>query len=298
MAYAPNYQCFHRENWSFAVLSQSWSKELQRRVLELVERQPSSKHPQTLRLDYPDLTHGGILYLKVFHRSKGIASLKDVVRQSKAFRSLRQNAALARAGFDVPTVIAAGEARRVRRLRRAFVVTLEVHGQTLPEFLRNRFGQNSLGLANKRDSLRRLAEQVRRLHRLGFVHGDLVPSNILISENDGAIGRFYFMDNDRTRRYPRWLPQSSWKRNLVQLNRFPLPGISLQDRMRFFHHYLGYRSLRLVDRRLLHWLEMKTRQRRKECDAVDATVDFRKLMRWEGKTASGFLDAGVGWEKR
>src|SRR5436305_1532360 len=62
MAYAPNYQCFHRENWSFAVLSQSWSKELQRRVLELVECQFSSKHPQTLRLDYSDLTHGGILY--------------------------------------------------------------------------------------------------------------------------------------------------------------------------------------------------------------------------------------------
>src|SRR5438094_8491510 len=100
------------------------------------------------------------------------------------------------------------------------------------------------------------------------------------------------MDNDRTRRYPRWLPQSSWKRNLVQLNRFPLPGISLQDRMRFFHHYLGYRSLRLVDRRLLHWLEMKTRQRRKECDADDATVDFRKLMRWEGKTASKMRGCG------
>src|SRR2546430_13766229 len=132
MAYAPNYQCFHRENWSFAVLSQSWSKELQRRVLELVERQPSSKHPQTLRLDYPDLTHGGILYLKVFHRSKGIASLKDVVRQSKAFRSLRQNAALARAGFDVPTVIAAAAAQRHRRYRHVFLFDFRIPGSTPP----------------------------------------------------------------------------------------------------------------------------------------------------------------------
>src|SRR5437879_12479485 len=99
MSYSPNYQCFHLENWSFAVLSQSWSKELQRRVLELVERQPSSKHPQTLRLDYPDLTHGGILYLKVFHRSKGIASLQDVVRRSKSFRSFRANPVVSSAGI-------------------------------------------------------------------------------------------------------------------------------------------------------------------------------------------------------
>jgi hypothetical protein len=57
--------------------------------------------------------------------------------------------------------------------------------------------------------------------------------------------------------------------------------------MRFFCCYLGHRELRAADRRLLRWLEVKTRQRRKECDAVDATIDFRKLMRWREKTVSG-----------
>jgi hypothetical protein len=89
------------------------------------------------------------------------------------------------------------------------------------------------------------------------------------------------MDNDRTRRFPLWVPQTLWKRNLVQLNRFPLPGISLQDRVRFFRFYRGQRDRRGADRRLLKWLEMKTRKRRMECDGVDSTGDFRTLMRWQ-----------------
>jgi hypothetical protein len=89
------------------------------------------------------------------------------------------------------------------------------------------------------------------------------------------------MDNDRTRRYPRWLPQNLWKRNLVQLNRFPLPGISLHDRVRFLRFYCGRASRRPADDRLLHWLEIKTRRRRKECDGIGEPIDFRRLMRWE-----------------
>jgi len=92
---------------------------------------------------------------------------------------------------------------------------------------------------------------------------------------------FCFMDNDRTRRYPIWLPHRLWRRNLVQLNRLPLAGISLQDRLRFFHAYTGRNKLARRDRKLVHWLEQKTRQRRRECDAVDASGSFRRLMRWD-----------------
>jgi serine/threonine protein kinase len=288
MSVAPSYKSFTYGQWRLAVLPGYWSEDLQDRVLDLVERQSSSKHPQTVPLQYPN--SGRFAYVKVFHPSKRIGNLKDIFRASKALRSLRQCSALAGAGFDVPTTIAAGESRRFWLLRRAFIVTVEIPGQPAPDFLRKHYPANSpgLSLAIKRDSLKRLAQQVRRFHRLGFVHGDLVPSNILISQTDGAGLRFYLMDNDRTRRYPRWFPQSLWRRNLVQLNRFPLPGISLQDRVHFYRCYLGYGELRSVDRRLLRWLEKKTRQRRKECDAVDPNVDFRKLMRWEERTASGF----------
>jgi hypothetical protein len=91
------------------------------------------------------------------------------------------------------------------------------------------------------------------------------------------------MDNDRTRRYPGWIPQQLWRRNLVQLNRFPLPGITLQDRVRFLRYYLGSKLWGKKERRLLDWLEHKTRQRRQECDAVDANQSFRRLMRWPGE---------------
>ncbi len=128
-----------------------------------------------------------------------------------------------------------------------------------------------------------MADLVRRFHQRGFVHGDLVASNVFVSAAGGE-QIFYFMDNDRTRRYPTWAPQFLWKRNLIQLNRMPLPGITLQDRMRFFKSYLGNQRLASGERRLARWLERNTRRRREECDGVDASGDFRKLMRWSGVT--------------
>jgi hypothetical protein len=93
------------------------------------------------------------------------------------------------------------------------------------------------------------------------------------------------MDNDRTRRYPSWLRQPFWQRNLIQLNRMPLAGISLQDRMGFLHAYLDVKHLSGADRRFARWLEARTRQRRKQCDGADPTVSFRRLMRWAPEIA-------------
>jgi hypothetical protein len=125
-----------------------------------------------------------------------------------------------------------------------------------------------------------LGQLIRNFHDLGFVHGDLVPSNLFVLNRPDGRWQVCFMDNDRTRRYPRWLPQSLWKRNLVQLNRFPLPGISLQDRLRFFLGYTGRRIDGARERALLRWLEQRTRKRRRECDQAGTTGSFRMLMRW------------------
>ena len=288
MLVAPKYRCFSEGNWSLAVLPERWNQELRDRVLSLVEQQCISKHPQTLKLRYPDREGGDCLFLKIFHRARRLRLFKDVFRQSKAVRSLRQGLALTEAGFNVPTTVAAGELRSFALLERAFFLTLAVDAQPAPQFLRDRqrVKAGNISLIDKRGALRQLAEQIRRLHRLGFVHGDLVPTNILVSDVEGGGFRFVLIDNDRTRRYPCWVPQSLWKRNLVQLNRFPLPGISLQDRMRFFRAYVGGGSRKRQTRLLLRWLEKKTRQRRKECDAVDPTGSFRQLMRWQGEPSA------------
>jgi Ser/Thr protein kinase RdoA (MazF antagonist) len=160
-------------------------------------------------------------------------------------------------------------------------LTQKIEGQAAHLFLRNwvHCGDHRSRLAAKRAGLRSAAEAVRRFHQNGFVHGDLVASNIFVS-GTGEELILYFMDNDRTRRYPTWVPQSLWTRNLIQLNRMPLPGITLQDRMRFFKSYLGIQKLTAGERRFAHWLERNTRRRRQECDGVDASGDFRKLMRW------------------
>ena len=271
--------------WRLAFLADMWSQDIENKVLKLVAAQPWAKHPQTLALRLPVGGKESELYLKVFHPATGSAALKDALRPSKAFRSWRQGIALTGAGFAVPLTVAAGELRRCRILRRAFIMTEKVDGQPAHLFLRNwvHCGHSKSGLAAKREGLRRVAELVRGFHQRGFVHGDLVASNIFISD---AAGRqmFYFMDNDRTHRYPTWAPQSLWKRNLIQLNRMPLPGITLQDRMRFFKSYLGSQSLASGERRLAHWLERNTRRRREECDGVDASGDFRRLMRWSEVT--------------
>jgi serine/threonine protein kinase len=220
-----------------------------------------------------------MLYVKVFHADFGMRGLKDIFRHSRAVRSMYQAAALTKFNFNVPFTLAAGEKRAYGLLRKAFVLTLKVNGQTLPVLLK----EQKLTLLEKRRGLKQFASEVRRLHELGFVHGDLLPTNILVSRAEGEESRFFFIDNDRTRHYPQWLPHALWRRNLVQLNRIPLPGVTLQDRVRFLSHYLDLKEWGNEERRLLSWLEHKTRQRRRECDHVDASGSFRQLMRWDGQ---------------
>jgi len=273
--------------WKLRVLPDVWSGELWQEVLSVIGRQARDRHPQTVRLERRERDKSAPLFLKVFHPPSGIASAKDFCRSSKAFRFLRQSVALAAAGFLAPTTVAAGEERTRRRLKRAFVLTAAVPGEPAPEFLRNRYsdGLSGLGLAEKRLALESMGRVIRCLHDAGFVHGDLVPTNIVIATEPGGGCRFYLMDNDRTRRYPLWLAQSLWKRNLVQLNRFPLPGITLQDRMRFFRAYSGRPDWSGAERKLLAWVEWKTRQRRKECDGVGPGGSFRRLMSWKQEMA-------------
>jgi serine/threonine protein kinase len=261
-----------------------WSGDFWRVVKELIEKQPVCRHPQTVELHAPAANEGETFYLKVFHGASWVHALKDLFRDSKAVRSMRQAAVLAKYNFNVPLSVAAGEKREFGLLQKAFLLTRPVKGLALPVLLRQHYaiGLGSSSLRDKRSALRQLASEIRRLHDLGFVHGDLVPTNIFVTGDPREAIDIFFMDNDRTRRYPRWLPHSLWRRNLLQLNRMPLPGITLQDRIRFLRHYLGSREWGGKERRLLLWLERKTRQRRHECDAVDSKGSFRQLMRWGG----------------
>jgi hypothetical protein len=287
MAFSPDYRSYKVGQWRLWVRDTNRTEQLWRNVVAVIETQPYSRHPQVLQLRSPNEDDREVLYLKLFHGSVGLRKLRDIFRSSKALRSARQAAALAECNFHVPIPLAAGENRKYRVLRKAFVLMAEVEGESLPVLLREQQGLlgSCMSQREKRLALADLAAELRRLHALGFVHGDLVATNIFVCPTAQRESRFIFMDNDRTRRYPKWLPQTLWRRNLVQLNRMPLPGITLQDRVRFLAHYLQTDEWGPKERRLLSWLERKTRQRRRQCDAVDSRGSFRQLMRWDGTLA-------------
>jgi serine/threonine protein kinase len=283
MRLSSDYYRYRDGAWSFWFHREKWQQNLWPVVLALIEKQPFSKHPQTLQVKASLEAGSDVLFLKVFHGCSGVSAIKDIFRDSKAFRSMHQADALARLNFKVPITVAAGEKREHRLLRKAFILTIGVKGQSLPALLAQDAGVHSISLYEKRNALKHLALEVRRLHESGFVHGDLVPTNIFVSRSPGKESVFFFMDNDRTHQYPQWISHTLWRRNLVQLNRIPLPGVTLQDRVRFLGHYLGLKEWGNKERQLLTWLERKTRKRRKECDSVDSSVSFRQLMRWPGQ---------------
>lgn len=288
MALSSKYRLLREGKWRLLIQPAQWSRELWEEVLrQLADGAWRDIHPETRRFRYPRGEEGREYYLKIYHRSHPFGTIKDLFRQSKSFRALKQGLALAEHGFHVPFAVAAGEERDRRLLKRAFLLTVRIDGSPLPLYLREHHAVplSLIALREKRESLRKLALEIGRLHRMGFVHGDLVPSNILIRREERGVG-FFYMDNDRTRRYPVWLPQRLWMRNLVQLNRFVLPGVSLQDRMRFLKSYLGGKTWGRKERRLARQLEKRTRERRLECDRIAAQVSFRELMRWDGPFAS------------
>lgn len=267
--------------WTLWVLSECWTPALWDTVLRRLAQQTPSKHPQTLLIE-PSAA-GQRYYLKTFYPDSIGKALKDSVRLSKARRAQRIGAELAAAGFHAPIAVAAGEKRKRRLIECAFLLTTPVAGVSLVELLQQPGGADrAANRAGKLAGLRQLAQEIRRFHDLGFVHGDMVATNIFV-HGDPHPRQFFFMDNDRTRRYPQALPQSQWKRNLVQLNRLPLPGISLQDRMRFLRAYLGDEFASKGGAALARWLEEKTRRRRWECDGATA-ASFRSLMRWDSSS--------------
>jgi serine/threonine protein kinase len=283
MTVRADYRFVRYGTWRIWVHEQLWNASVWSAVNGTIQQQTRQGHPQTTRLK---LRHGSEdAFLKTYTPMGSWTDLKDVFRVSKAIRHWQQSLALARHGFLTPLVIGAGEERSFRRIEKAFVLTKLVPATNLSVYVRglDQEDRARFSTLEKRDYIRKLGDQIGRIHELGFVHGDMILSNILIRVHDGEVF-YYYIDHDRTRRYPRWLPQTLWKRNLVQLNRLVLPGITLTDRMRFFHAYAAARSKSSGwhEARLLRWLESKTRKRRLGRNGVAGVVSFRELTRWDG----------------
>jgi hypothetical protein len=224
-----------------------------------------SRHARTRRL-------GAELWLKSYPAPDG----------RRAWRAWRMGAALDAAGLDVPEALMVGCCGGA-----GVLVTRDAGGEALVDVL------SAAGRVAKRDLLRGLGRAVGALHAAGFVHGDLVPSNLLVRE-----GSVVFLDNDRTRR-GRLLVWWGARRNLVQLGRFVVPGVSATDRARVLRAYAARRGLgRHARRRLARWVAAKTIARRVAIDGLPAAparaAGYAAVMRSGGPYDAGHAARGGG----
>jgi hypothetical protein len=193
------------------------------------------------------------LFVKCFDAPKRLERLKACLRGSRARRAERITASLTSAGFSAPGILLRGMHHESRR---ELLVTARAEGDG-PLMTLNRLNGS---IAAKRALLCALGTEIARLHRAGFIHGDLTPFNIRIVV--GEAPRFAFLDNERTRRNVVIGRGRHRLRNLVQLGRFALPCLTRTDRMRVFRAYQSalHRGLsRSMTRKAAAMLTRRTR---------------------------------------
>lgn len=192
------------------------------------------------------------VFVKLIEHPRGFARIKQIIRGSRAAHVVRITQALSDAGFSVPPILLRG----THLERGELLITACAEGDG-PRRTLARLASGPL--ANKWMFLRGLGREIARLHRCGFVHGDLTPFNLFVIR--GEPPRFALIDHERTRRVSRLAGSRTRLRNFVQLGRFALPGISRADRLRLLRGYtemmspaerraLMRRAAAMLDRRI------------------------------------------------
>jgi hypothetical protein len=260
-----------RDGWSL-LLAPALAELPSRLGMELIERALKiaggggdrllrrSRHASTyqIRLGTP-LSGETEVFVKVLDAPRGLKALRRLVLRSRAERMQSILDALAASGFAVAPILMLGDERECGR---TMMVTARVAGEPLPRLLRRAVGAP----ARRREVLRALGAEVARLHRAGFVHGDLTPYNIFVA--NGPPMRFSLIDHERTAR-----PRLDWERrrlrNLVQLCRFDLEGMGRTDRLRVVDAY--GRAMGDAPRRLIRRVTRMMRARRRR-DTVSGGI--------------------------
>ena len=206
----------------------------QRYAAALVE---SARSSRIVRFETPRDPGGRTIYLKEYLDRSPLDWLKRFLRRGRAVRAFDASLMLAEAGFLTPTIVAAGQVRRGLLGRRSFLATEAVEGtRPIHEYLiAGRRENGTCSLHDRRKLLRAIGQIVGQMHRMGIVHGDLRPGNILVRKSADR-WEFFFIDNERTCK--RGILSAHLRiKNLVQINMLPR-GLSRTDRMRFFQSYM------------------------------------------------------------
>lgn len=116
--------------------------------------------------------------------------LKWLLRPSRAISVMKTTMKMLEAGVPCPTPILAARKRTPGKMPTDIFITLEAKGDNLKKLLED--------TGNDQDKIELLvksaARAVARLHEAGFVHGDCIPGNMIVGNDD----QIAFIDNDRT----------------------------------------------------------------------------------------------------
>jgi hypothetical protein len=212
---------------------------------QLVQPMRRSRRARTFQTQFAAGAHLPVsLFVKVIDAPKGGTRFRRLRRGSSARHVVRITGALETAGISAPAVWISGYDRASGR---ELLVTQRAEGDGPLRTLAGLVG----ALAVKRALLRALGVEIARLHRGGFVHGDLTPFNIFIVRGEPA--RFVLLDHEGTRRSFFIGRTRRQIRNFVQLGHFNLPGLTRTDRLRVLTAYAAAsnsRNLRTFTRRV------------------------------------------------
>jgi serine/threonine protein kinase len=221
-----------------------------------------SRHATTWRVQVAgpagEPTH---IFVKQLDVARGlVARAKAKSRAKRSEHVLRISEALRADDFGVPNVLLIGESRDTGC---QVIVMSQAPGWMLTRWM-NPSHQTDLAL--RRAILRKLGAEIARLHRSGYLHGDLTPYNIFATE--GPQIAITFIDHEGTEKTT---PVSinvarNRLRNMVQLGHFDIPGVSRTDRLRVFASYAAANGLskRAARQSLLRLTKMIARRRKRD----------------------------------
>jgi len=254
-----------RGGWTFFLpdYDARYSEELRERLIDsafaaidgtLSTRVRRSRHAETW-FEHFDQVGGLAAYFKVLDPIRGLNRVRWIFRRRRAAHVASVSEHLRADAVGVPEILLLGAERRGGR---EIIVTARVEGFSVARHLRR------AKLASRRVVLRALGAEVARLHRAGYIHGDLSPFNIFVTGLEPP--QFVFIDHERTRRTILSRFARPRMRNLVQLGHLELFGITNTDRMRVWCGYsatFSVRRRRAERRRIAAMLRERIAQDRK-----------------------------------
>jgi tRNA A-37 threonylcarbamoyl transferase component Bud32 len=178
---------------------------------------------------------GGEYFVKYYRVRKAKARLQSLLHYSQSHKARRYAYQLADYGINTPQVVAHLQRGGLLGRQEHLLITEGVSGQTLRAAI-----ESHRGPAHRRALLRATAEFLARLHEIGVYHGDFSALNIIVQMDAGAAHgwRVYLIDLDAIRSV-HYISLRRQIKNLDELGRnfTTLNEVSIQDRLRFLHHY-------------------------------------------------------------